>query len=220
MSFSKIDPDSFHTRRVSSTHVAIRFLIKVAEKWWLSIIVYGTRAAKADTLHYSSPAEFDTEKKPITFPPLVSGQEIHYSRAWTWTHDVDADLAHPYHQCPMWMHPIRIPRFRPFRIQPLAAVAAAAAVAAVAAAAAAALAIAAAALWAVPVPSHGSWIVSHRSHQRKQCLDSPYILSHGWGRKHHPRTQAQICFQTFRASLKRAVKHKKLETLFAVPFLP
>jgi len=120
MSFSKIDPDSFHTRRVSSTHVAIRFLTKVAEKWWLSIIVYGTRAAKADTLHYSSPAEFDTEKKPITFPPLVSGQEIHYSRAWTWTHDVDADLAHPYHQCPMWMHPIRIPRFRPFRIQPLA----------------------------------------------------------------------------------------------------
>ena len=43
MSFSKIDLDSFHTRHVSSTHVAIRFLIKVAEKWWLSIIFYGTR---------------------------------------------------------------------------------------------------------------------------------------------------------------------------------
>jgi len=99
-----------------------------------------------------------------------------------------------------------------------AAAAVAAAVAAVAAAAAAALAIAAAALWAVPVPSHGSWIVSHRSHERKQCLDSPYILSHGWGRKHHPRTQAQICFQTCRASLKRAVKHKKLETLLQYHF--
>ena len=66
--------------------------------------------------------------------------------------------------------------------------------------------------------THGSGVISRRSHQRRQRLDSAYILS-CWGRKHHPRTQTQICFQTFRASLKRAGKHNKLETLFATTCL-
>ena len=29
--------------------------------------------------------------------------------------------------------------------------------------------------------SHGSWVVSRRSHQRRQCLDSAYILSYAGG---------------------------------------
>ena len=96
-----------------------------------------------------------------------------------------------------------------------AAGAAAAAAAASAAAAPATAAAAAASAAAAADASHGSWIVSCTSHQRRQCLDSAYILSYAGDAKHHPRTRAQICFQTFRASLKRAVKHKKLETLFA-----
>ena len=96
-----------------------------------------------------------------------------------------------------------------------AAAAAAASAAAAPATAAAAAAAAASAAAAAADASHGSWIVSCTSHQRRQCLDSAYILSYAGDAKHHPRTRAQICFQTFRASLKRAVKHKKLETLFA-----
>ena len=110
--------------------------------------------------------------------------------------------------------------------QPAASAAAAPATAAAVAAAAAGAAAAAAAASAAAAPataaaaaaadaSHGSWVVSCTSHQRRQCLDSAYILSYAGDAKHHPRTRAQICFQTCRASLKRAVKHKKLETLFA-----
>ena len=46
-----------------------------------------------------------------------------------------------------------------------------------------------------------NWPYYHTSHQRRQCLDSAYILSYAGDAKHHPRTEAQICFQTFRASL-------------------
>ena len=88
-----------------------------------------------------------------------------------------------------------------------------------AAASAAAAPATAAAAAAAADASHGSWVVSCTSHQRRQCLDSAYILSYAGDAKHHPRTEAQICFQTFRASLNRAVEHKKLETLFATTFV-